>query len=351
MSGAAGRRHPRLAGRAARGARAGDDGRGGKALRLELELEQGDHHDLVLVLALDGKEPRRRIADARVVGDRGGLARARPRARADGRARATRATPTPSSRGSRALAAAWSQQRPCRCPSAPEKGATTTTATSGSATSATRGRRSRRPAPHPLLDDAVRFVRDRLLDDGPQLMPAYTTSGGRVPDERSARPARVSRRHATSSATGSTSSSSSTPSARRCCCSPPPPRTTASTPTAGAPPRSRPRRSRTRWHEPDAGIWELEPDEWTHSRLICAAGLRAISACATRRRAGRQLARARRRDHRRHLGCDACTHPGAGSAPRGPAPRRSAAAAGDPRRDPRTTTRARSRRCTRSRES
>jgi len=34
-----------------------------------------------------------------------------------------------------------------------------------------------------------------------------------------------------------------------------------------------------RWREPDAGIWELEPDEWTHSRLICAAGLRAIAAC------------------------------------------------------------------------
>ncbi|HEX3804839.1 MAG TPA: glycoside hydrolase family 15 protein [Solirubrobacteraceae bacterium] len=33
-----------------------------------------------------------------------------------------------------------------------------------------------------------------------------------------------------------------------------------------------------RWHEPDAGIWELDPaQEWTHSRLICAAGLRAIS--------------------------------------------------------------------------
>ena len=34
-----------------------------------------------------------------------------------------------------------------------------------------------------------------------------------------------------------------------------------------------------RWHEKDAGIWELEPDEWTHSRLICAAGLRSISSC------------------------------------------------------------------------
>jgi GH15 family glucan-1,4-alpha-glucosidase len=33
-----------------------------------------------------------------------------------------------------------------------------------------------------------------------------------------------------------------------------------------------------RHREPDAGIWELEPRRWTHSRLICAAGLRAIAA-------------------------------------------------------------------------
>ena len=32
-----------------------------------------------------------------------------------------------------------------------------------------------------------------------------------------------------------------------------------------------------RWQEPDAGVWELEPDAWTHSRLICAAGLRRIA--------------------------------------------------------------------------
>jgi GH15 family glucan-1,4-alpha-glucosidase len=32
-----------------------------------------------------------------------------------------------------------------------------------------------------------------------------------------------------------------------------------------------------RWHEHDAGVWELEPRAWTHSRLICAAGLRAVS--------------------------------------------------------------------------
>ena len=32
----------------------------------------------------------------------------------------------------------------------------------------------------------------------------------------------------------------------------------------------------SRWQEPDAGMWELDNRRWAHSRLICAAGLRAI---------------------------------------------------------------------------
>jgi GH15 family glucan-1,4-alpha-glucosidase len=38
--------------------------------------------------------------------------------------------------------------------------------------------------------------------------------------------------------------------------------------------------------EPDAGIWELEPNRWTHSRLICAGGLRAIAGAAPGRERG-----------------------------------------------------------------
>ncbi|MEV0044829.1 glycoside hydrolase family 15 protein [Nocardia rhamnosiphila] len=30
---------------------------------------------------------------------------------------------------------------------------------------------------------------------------------------------------------------------------------------------------------PDAGIWELDNQHWTHSRLTCAAGLRAVASC------------------------------------------------------------------------
>ncbi|MFC6340400.1 glycoside hydrolase family 15 protein [Nocardioides hankookensis] len=32
-----------------------------------------------------------------------------------------------------------------------------------------------------------------------------------------------------------------------------------------------------RHHEPGAGIWEVEPRRWAHSRLICAGGLRAVA--------------------------------------------------------------------------
>jgi GH15 family glucan-1,4-alpha-glucosidase len=35
-----------------------------------------------------------------------------------------------------------------------------------------------------------------------------------------------------------------------------------------------------RWQESDAGIWEIGNQPWTHSRLICAAGLRAAAKAA-----------------------------------------------------------------------
>jgi len=35
-----------------------------------------------------------------------------------------------------------------------------------------------------------------------------------------------------------------------------------------------------RWHQADAGLWELDDKHWTHSRLACVAGLRSIAAVA-----------------------------------------------------------------------
>ena len=97
--------------------------------------------------------------------------------------------------------------------------------------------------PHPLLDDAVRFVGDRLLADGPELKPAYTITGDAVPDERQLEPARLPGRHRHRRQLGQPAIPArrlrrSAAAVRRCR-----PTTTTSTPTAGAPPRSPPTRS------------------------------------------------------------------------------------------------------------
>jgi hypothetical protein len=131
--------------------------------------------------------------------------------------------------------------------------------------------------PHPLLDDTVAFVADRLLEDGDRLAPAYTIDGHPVPDQRRldlpgypggydmignwvnqqfqldafgealllfAAAARHDRLE--------------------------PVHWAAAEAAVGAIAR--------RWSEPDAGIWEIDDRPWTHSRLTAAAGLRAIAA-------------------------------------------------------------------------
>ncbi|NUO33623.1 MAG: glycoside hydrolase family 15 protein [Dermatophilaceae bacterium] len=42
-----------------------------------------------------------------------------------------------------------------------------------------------------------------------------------------------------------------------------------------------------RWRKPDAGIWELDPDWWTHSRLACVGGLRRFAEQVPGELAGR----------------------------------------------------------------
>ena len=130
--------------------------------------------------------------------------------------------------------------------------------------------------PYPLLDDAVSFVSARLLDDGPELAPAYTTAGGQVPDQRSLHlpgyPGgqdivgnhvnaqfqldsfgesllllAAAARHDHLDADG----------------------WRAAETAAGA--------IAARWQQPEAGIWELDDERWSESRLICVAGLRAAS--------------------------------------------------------------------------
>ncbi|MFE0207089.1 glycoside hydrolase family 15 protein [Streptomyces sp. NPDC058985] len=129
--------------------------------------------------------------------------------------------------------------------------------------------------PHRLLDRAVGFVADRILEDGPRLRPAYTVDGRPPPAEHSLpfigypgggdragnRAGRqfqldaygealqlfaAAARHDALDARG-------VKAARR---------------AAEAVAES--------WEEPEAGLWELEERWWTHSRLSCVAGLRAL---------------------------------------------------------------------------
>lgn len=128
---------------------------------------------------------------------------------------------------------------------------------------------------HPLLDDAVRFVSGRVLEDGPHLKPAYTTLAGPVPDQKVLKlpgyPGgtdvagnhvnaqfqldalgealllfAAAGRHDHLDADGWRAAE-------------------AAVAAIGA-----------RWTDPEAGIWELDDKNWTESRLICVAGLRAI---------------------------------------------------------------------------
>lgn len=127
-----------------------------------------------------------------------------------------------------------------------------------------------------LLDRAVEFVGARLLEDGPNLKPAYTIAGAGVPSEETldlpgypggsdkvgnwvnqqfqldvfgealqllAWAARADRLDADGWRAVQTAIGS----------------------------------IEKRWRDPDAGIWELDDAHWTQSRLACVAGLRAIA--------------------------------------------------------------------------
>jgi GH15 family glucan-1,4-alpha-glucosidase len=270
-----------------------EDGRGGKPLVVTLELEEGSAHDLVLVIdsAAGGEPP-----------------------------------PNPARAWSR-TEAAWSEQVPS-LPSPPRvqrdarhsyavlRGLTSSGGGMVAAATMSLPERARegrnydyryvwirdqcftgqavaKAGPLPLLDDAVRFVGDRLLADGDQMTPAYTTRGDRVPDERSldlpgypggsdVRGNWVNRQfqldafgealllfaaaaeHDHLDADGWRAAEVAIAAIER------------------------------RWGEADGGIWELEPDHWTHSRLICATGLRRIAGFQPTERAAAWLALADR---------------------------------------------------------
>ena len=125
----------------------------------------------------------------------------------------------------------------------------------------------------PLLDDAVSFITARLLDDGPQLAPAYRVDGTAIPDQRgldlpgypggsdlvgnhvNAQFQLDAFGEALLLLAAAASHDRIGPDGIR-----------AAHLAADA--------IAARRQEADAGIWEIDNRLWTHSRLICAAGLR-----------------------------------------------------------------------------
>ncbi|WP_433723162.1 glycoside hydrolase family 15 protein [Nocardia sp. CA-129566] len=133
--------------------------------------------------------------------------------------------------------------------------------------------------PHPLLDNAIQFVGDRLLTDGPEVLPACTVTGRSIPEPSSLdlpgypggrtvvgnRVRRQSQLDVFGEAlllfAAGARHDRLTEDSRK-----------AVSVAVGA--------IAERWRRPDAGIWEIEDRHWTHSRLTCVSGLRAVAAVA-----------------------------------------------------------------------
>lgn len=130
---------------------------------------------------------------------------------------------------------------------------------------------------HPLLDDAVGFVAERLIEHGDRLAPAYTTAGEPVPGQRHldlpGYPGGYDivgnwvNRQFQLDAFGEALLLFAAAAAHDRLDT----HHWAAAETAAA-------AIAARWTEPDAGIWEIDNRAWTHSRLTAAAGLRAIAA-------------------------------------------------------------------------
>jgi alpha,alpha-trehalase len=133
--------------------------------------------------------------------------------------------------------------------------------------------------PHPLLDGAVRFITERLMADGPDLMPAYTVAGQPIPDERGLRlrgypggTSRIGNQVISQFQLDGLGESLELFAAAARLDVLAEENWQAAAIAADA--------IKQRWSQPDAGIWELEDRHWTHSRLTCVSGLRALAAAA-----------------------------------------------------------------------
>jgi len=131
--------------------------------------------------------------------------------------------------------------------------------------------------PHPLTGRIVEFVAGRLLADGAGVRPAYTVDGGPVPTTMTldlpGYPGgvdHVGNRAANQFQLDVLGECLLLFAAAE--------RHDALTSDARLAARIAIGAIAERASEPDSGIWEIEPRHWAHSRLICAAGLRAIAS-------------------------------------------------------------------------
>lgn len=138
-----------------------------------------------------------------------------------------------------------------------------------------------------LLDSAVGFVSARLLEHGPDLKPAYTVTGGPVPSERTLDlPGYPGGTDKIGNWVNEQFQLDAYGEALQLL---------AAAARADRLDHDGLRAVRTAaraveelWNRPEAGIWEIDDRRWTHSRLACVAGLRAVAALPG---AGRDAAR------------------------------------------------------------
>src|SRR6266704_1169797 len=141
------------------------------------------------------------------------------------------------------------------------------------------------------LSGTIGFITGRLLADGPDLKPAYTVSGDRIPGESGLRlrgypggSARAGNRVNAQFQLDSLGEALQLLAAAAELDLLGPDDMRAAEMAAAAIER--------RWTEPESGIWELHDDYWTHSWLACVAGLRAMAGATAAQRMARGSLRA-----------------------------------------------------------
>jgi hypothetical protein len=263
----------------------GEGGVHGPALDLELRLDQGQRHDLVLVLdgAGDDGEPLEpdRLWEATEAGWGERVPALGEEVLAPRDARHAYAVMSGLTSATGAMVAASTTSLPEHA----ERSRNYDYRFAWIRDQAYAGQAVAAAGPLPLLDDAVRFVTGRLLADGAELMPAYTVEGAPVPlESRLGLPGYPGGVDVLGNRVRDQFQLDAFGEAL----------------LLFAAAAGHDRLDGDAWHaaelaaatierrhdEADAGIWELGPARWTHSRLICAAGLRAIARAAPGRERG-----------------------------------------------------------------